>query len=115
MNISERMRSFARYWFNKGAVYIGSQEASDIAKKGFQGFWDAASESEKGNPHYYPIQGPFMICLEGGSSPTKQHETLESAEAEAIRLAERNHGKLVRIVQPVKAFKTKAVTEVVEV
>jgi transcriptional regulator with XRE-family HTH domain len=57
----------------------------------------------------------YMICVEGGSSPTRLHETLESAEAEAIRLAENNHGKLVRIVQPVKAFKTKAVTEVVEV
>jgi hypothetical protein len=115
MSISERMRLFASYWFSKGAVHFGALDGSGIAEATFWRFWNAASEAEKGDCKFYPTQGPFMICVEGGSSPTRQHETLESAEAEAIRLAENNHGKLVRIVQPVKAFKTRAVTEVVEV
>lgn len=62
-----------------------------------------------------PSTNTYMICVEGGSSPKKLHETLASAEAEQDRLSKMNHGKNVDIVQVVKRVKTSLVTQVVEV
>jgi len=37
----------------------------------------------------------WMVYVEGKSSPTKKHETLEDAEREAVRLAQQNDGRSV--------------------
>lgn len=62
--------------------------------------------------NYKGPEAPFMIFVEGGSSPTKRHITLASTEAEAKRLAGQNHGRKFWIMQPITAFKANAVVEV---
>jgi hypothetical protein len=116
------IKELSEYWFLKGAIEYAEMDDS-MAKSGFQRMWHDSKYLSlvkfqkvfEAQANAKDCKGPFMICVEGGSSPTRQHETLESAEAEQERLSKNNHGKNVDIVQVVKRVKTSLVTEVVEV
>lgn len=41
----------------------------------------------------------WMVFVEGASSPAKQHETVESAQMEAERLAKANIGRKVWVLE----------------
>ena len=41
----------------------------------------------------------WMVFVEGASSPAKQHETVESAQMEAERLARANIGRKVWVLE----------------
>lgn len=42
-------------------------------------------------------EGRYMVSVDGGLAPTKVHDSLEAARAEAARLASRSHNRGARI------------------
>lgn len=50
-----------------------------------------------------PLTRFYMIYVQNGASPTRQHLTMQEARLEAERLTHMNHGRKVYILQALSA------------
>ena len=100
------------YYTQKGEFWEGEKNKRDLVKLITENsnidILSALPQTESSNQQ-------FLVYVHGKNAPKRIHDLYDSAEKEAKRLAEKEIGYNVSIVNVVKTFKSKVIVEEVEI